>query len=68
MWKDDLQYFVWQVTFKEIQSAPQLADVPSPIPPTISIAKQGYTIEYLNKGFKKFFRFEILENSNQLNT
>ncbi len=39
-----------KVTFREIQSAAQLPDVPSPAPPPISIAKQGHTIEYLAKG------------------
>jgi hypothetical protein len=39
-----------RATFREIQLAPQLQDVQIPVPPSISIAKQGYTIEYLNKG------------------
>jgi hypothetical protein len=50
---DDLQIFIsFKVTFREIQAAPQLQDVPSPIPPSISLAKQGYPLEYLNKGFQ----------------
>ena len=41
-----------KVTFREIQSAPQLPDVSVPMPPNISLAKQGYTVEYLNKGWQ----------------
>jgi hypothetical protein len=39
-----------RTTFREIQSAPQLPEIPHPYPPSLSIAKQGNTEEYLTKG------------------
>lgn len=38
-----------KVTFREIQSAPLLQDVPYPLPPSINLAKQGRITEYLQK-------------------
>ena len=36
-----------RITLREIQSAPLLAEVPFPSPPSLSMAKQGRVVEYI---------------------
>ena len=38
-----------KITFREIQGAPLLQDVPYPVPPSISLAKQGRIVDYLQR-------------------
>ena len=38
-----------KLTLREIQSAPSLIDLPHPLPPSASLARQGRTVEYVEK-------------------